>query len=89
MEAVPHISRTNSRGASSALAGSHTEMVARETERPIRTALWLMLCVLCAVSFFEQVYAHEIPTDVVIQSYLKPDGDEMKLLVRVPLESDA
>lgn len=31
--------------------------------------------------------AHEIPTDVVIQTILKPDGQRLDLLVRVPLEA--
>ncbi|HZW59268.1 MAG TPA: HupE/UreJ family protein [Woeseiaceae bacterium] len=31
--------------------------------------------------------AHEIPSDVVVQSYLKPEGDTLNLLVRVPLEA--
>ncbi len=33
------------------------------------------------------VSAHEIPTDVVVQAWLKPDGDRLELLVRVPLEA--
>lgn len=31
--------------------------------------------------------AHEIPTDVVIQSVLKPEGKQLNFLVRVPLEA--
>ena len=31
--------------------------------------------------------AHEIPTDVVVQAWLKPEGDRLNLLVRVPLEA--
>ncbi|MGH8166111.1 MAG: hypothetical protein ACREQ1_02670, partial [Woeseiaceae bacterium] len=30
---------------------------------------------------------HEIPTDVVIHAYLKPEGERLNLLVRVPLEA--
>ena len=33
------------------------------------------------------VRAHEIPTDVVIQTILKPEGDQLSFLVRVPLEA--
>jgi len=29
--------------------------------------------------------AHEIPTDVTVQAFAKPDGDRLRLLVRVPL----
>jgi HupE / UreJ protein len=31
--------------------------------------------------------AHEIPTDVVVQTYVKPEGRQLNLLVRVPLEA--
>lgn len=31
--------------------------------------------------------AHEIPNDVVVQTILKPEGDTLNLLVRVPLEA--
>lgn len=30
---------------------------------------------------------HEIPSDVVVQSYLKPEGSTLNLIVRVPLEA--
>jgi len=33
------------------------------------------------------VQAHEIPTDVVIQTILKPEGERLAFLVRVPLEA--
>jgi hypothetical protein len=29
--------------------------------------------------------AHEIPTDVIVQAFLKPEGQRLRLLVRVPL----
>jgi hypothetical protein len=29
--------------------------------------------------------AHEIPTDVLVQAFLKPEGQQLRLLVRVPL----
>jgi len=31
--------------------------------------------------------AHEVPTNVIVRSYLKPDGGEVELLLRVPLEA--
>lgn len=31
------------------------------------------------------VRAHEVPNDVTIQSYIKPDGQTLRMLVRVPL----
>jgi hypothetical protein len=33
------------------------------------------------------VQAHDIPNDVTIQAFLKPEGHRLRLLVRVPLES--
>jgi hypothetical protein len=32
-------------------------------------------------------HAHDIPNDVTIQAFLKPEGHRLRLLVRVPLES--
>lgn len=31
--------------------------------------------------------AHEIPVDVTVQAFVKPDGDRMRLIIRVPLEA--
>ncbi|MGY8795876.1 MAG: hypothetical protein ACKVJN_12285, partial [Woeseiales bacterium] len=31
--------------------------------------------------------AHEVPTDVVIQAFVKPTGQRLEFLVRVPLEA--
>src|ERR1700722_881647 len=31
--------------------------------------------------------AHNIPNDVTIQAFLKPDGNRLHLLIRVPLEA--
>lgn len=32
-------------------------------------------------------FAHDIPNDVVVQAFVKPDGGRLRLLVRVPLEA--
>ncbi len=46
------------------------------------------LAVLSLWSFVATtVAAHEIPNDVVIQMYLKPDSGQVNLLLRVPLEA--
>jgi hypothetical protein len=37
------------------------------------------------VSLCTNVAAHEIPGDVTIQAWLKPEGQRLRLLVRVPL----
>lgn len=39
------------------------------------------------VAFSDAVRAHEIPTDVVIQSILKPQAQQLEFLVRVPLDA--
>ena len=31
--------------------------------------------------------AHEVPSDVTVQAYVKPEGQQLRLLVRVPLEA--
>src|SRR5258706_9295247 len=31
--------------------------------------------------------AHDIPNDVTVQAFVKPDGDRLHLLVRVPLKA--
>jgi hypothetical protein len=33
------------------------------------------------------VAAHDIPVDVTVQAFVKPEGDRLRLLVRVPLEA--
>src|ERR1051325_997264 len=43
--------------------------------------------VLLSLSTATLAVAHEIPADVTIQAFLKPDGPRVQLLVRVPLEA--
>lgn len=40
---------------------------------------------LCLLALPLSSKAHEIPTDVKVQAFLKPEGDRLVLLVRVPL----
>ncbi|MEX2465485.1 MAG: HupE/UreJ family protein [Gemmatimonadota bacterium] len=49
-----------------------------------RTAALVVALVLLLPSWPE---AHEIPADVTIQAFVKPDGDRLRLLLRVPLQS--
>jgi hypothetical protein len=46
---------------------------------------WVILLLIAAPA--APAIAHEIPTDVVIQTILKPDGRQLDFLVRVPLEA--
>lgn len=48
-------------------------------------ALWLATAFVITTSSLTS--AHEIPADVTIQAFLKPDGRRVQLLVRVPLEA--
>ena len=41
--------------------------------------------VLLAAAFAPSRSAHDIPNDVTIQAFLKPEGQRLHLLVRVPL----
>ena len=47
----------------------------------------MMMCIVAAFAFASHTQAHEIPTDVVIHTILKPEGDRLNFLVRVPLEA--
>jgi hypothetical protein len=48
-----------------------------------RTSRVLMAALLAALSCVTA--AHEIPSDVKVQAFVKPDGQKLQLLVRVPL----
>ena len=48
-------------------------------------AVWLAIALSCAAATLAS--AHEIPADVTIQVFLKPEGGRALLLVRVPLEA--
>jgi hypothetical protein len=43
------------------------------------------LAALCLLALARPGSAHEIPTDVKVQAFLKPEGNRLVLLVRVPL----
>jgi hypothetical protein len=44
-----------------------------------------LLSLVLLLGALRTVSAHEIPNDVTIQAYLKPEGSQLHLLVRVPL----
>ena len=70
-------------------AGSYTEIVAPVTKlRRFRSAArWLSGFCSIWLALTLTAGAHEIPTDVVVQSYVKPDAQNVTLLLRVPLEA--
>lgn len=80
---------SNGAGGGPLAAGSHTEIVAGDTKRRGIARFALLCCALVAAALLAGVNsrAHEIPTDVLIQSYVKPESDRVTLLLRVPLEA--
>jgi hypothetical protein len=54
---------------------------ARTAERLFFVSL-LCLCLLVTVA-----HAHEIPADITVQAFLKPEGQQLHFLVRVPLKA--
>src|SRR5580698_3960216 len=45
----------------------------------------LSTVLIAAATFVPNLIAHEIPNDITIQAFLKPEGQRLRLLVRVPL----
>jgi len=51
---------------------------------------WRVLSLLAVLVFFllpSDTVAHEVPNDVTVQAFVKPDDERLRLLVRVPLEA--
>jgi len=46
-----------------------------------------IVAVVAGAASLQRVFAHEIPVDVTVRAYVKPDGDTLRMIVRVPLES--
>ncbi|HEV2991248.1 MAG TPA: hypothetical protein VG759_22605, partial [Candidatus Angelobacter sp.] len=53
---------------------------ARSRGLVVITALTAMLHLLSGISM-----AHDIPSDVTVHTFIKPEGQRLRLLVRVPL----
>jgi hypothetical protein len=66
------------------ILGSYTRSL-RPVSMCRAAALALMVAVVLAAS--ARVAAHEIPNDVTVQSFLKPEGQRLRLLIRVPIVS--
>ena len=49
--------------------------------------LILAIGIACFVMPQPRAHAHDIPSEVVVQSFLKPSGDRLDLLIRVPLKA--
>ena len=93
MERMAHFSRSLRDQRQPALPGSHTEIVTGDTSAHsgrgswLSRALGLALLAVILLAVTTRLLAHEIPTDVVIQTYLKPEADGVTLLLRAPLEA--
>ncbi|MBT5874923.1 MAG: hypothetical protein HOH43_16010 [Candidatus Latescibacteria bacterium] len=56
----------------------------------IRARVFKWFVALCALTEFltpRPINAHEIPSDITIHVFVKPDGERLTLLVRLPLEA--
>ncbi len=55
----------------------------------LNRSLWSRLsCILvCAIVGALAAFAHDIPNDVTVQTFLKPEGDKLHLMVRCPLKA--
>jgi hypothetical protein len=53
--------------------------------RPPRLAIAAAALTLVRLAFVAPAAAHDIPADVTVQAYLKPEGPRLHLVVRVPL----
>src|SRR5262245_17952411 len=50
-----------------------------------KTRLCAFVCLLLGLCASADLRAHDIPNDVTVQVFVKPDGSTLRLLVRVPL----
>jgi hypothetical protein len=62
-------------------------IVSNKSNSLVSVVIKFLVISLALVLTATRALAHEIPTDVVIQTFLKPEGSELNFLVRVPLEA--
>lgn len=58
---------------------------ARSADRSYRSGLWCAVAALVLLS--APLSAHDIPADVLMQLFLKPEGQRLHLLVRAPMSA--
>ena len=68
----------------STLTGRWTAAV---TVPAVRVLLFLAIAGIVAAVPVTGAYAHDIPSDITIRAFVKPEGQRLRLLVRVPLEA--
>lgn len=45
------------------------------------------MCLLCSLWFLPSLFAHDIPADITIQAFIKPEGHHLHYIVRVPMKA--
>jgi hypothetical protein len=48
---------------------------------------FLVIVLVCLWGWQTRAFAHEIPNDVTVQTFFKPEGPRLRILVRVPLSA--
>jgi len=64
-----------------------TRTIITNAHKPVSIVMMMCAVISLTCAFSNQAQAHEIPTDIVIHTILKPDGDQLNFIVRVPLEA--
>ena len=62
-------------------------MTSHRYRRPEGALLLILLVAGLILTFPARQSAHDIPGDVTVQAFVKPEGQRLRLLVRVPLEA--
>jgi hypothetical protein len=47
----------------------------------------LALLVAALTAFWVPAFAHDIPSDITVQAFVKPEGQSLRVLLRLPLKS--
>jgi hypothetical protein len=64
---------------------SRSDLVASAFRRKIRQKIGVSLAAALVLGMHTHASAHDIPVSVVVQAFVRPQGDRLRLLVRVPL----
>ena len=53
----------------------------------VRVLLYIAVTAIAAALSLTGAYGHDIPRDITVQAFVKPEGQRLSMLVRVPLEA--
>ena len=59
----------------------------RVLKKPINSLLWFAVILIFGVIATEQSIADEIPSRVAVQAFIKPEGNQLNVLMRVPMDA--